>query len=78
MSEFVSDYKRKIAQLKEDGELPMMEGKSPMSNTGYNFLAFIESSDTRRGLQRVNIFAFFSTVVLEFDGKVSFCCKHKI
>jgi hypothetical protein len=39
MSEFVSGYKRKIAQLKEDGELPMMEGKSPMSNTGYNFLA---------------------------------------
>lgn len=39
MTEFVSGYKRKVAQLKEDGELPMMEGKSPMSNTGYNFLA---------------------------------------
>ena len=39
LSEYGSGYKRKVAQLKEDGELPMMEGKIAMSTTGYNFLA---------------------------------------
>ena len=41
MAEYCSGYKRKVAQLKEDGELPMMEGKVAMSSTGYNFLAEI-------------------------------------
>ena len=39
LTDFVSGYGKKVAQLKEDGELPIMEGKSPMSTVGYQFLA---------------------------------------
>ncbi|KAF0718558.1 Aste57867_1621 [Aphanomyces stellatus] len=39
MNEFSAGYKRKIAQLRSIGQLPLTEGKSPMSVAGYRYLA---------------------------------------
>ena len=39
LTDFVSGFAKRVAQAKEDGELPMVEGKSPMSTAGYHFLA---------------------------------------
>lgn len=38
MSQFMAGCKRQIAELKEGGEMPMQEGKAPMSSKGYYFL----------------------------------------
>lgn len=35
----MSSFKRRIAQLKADGEMPLFEGKQPMSEVGMRFLA---------------------------------------
>ena len=39
LGEYLAGYKREVAQLKERGEMPMGEGKAPMSGCGYEFLA---------------------------------------
>jgi hypothetical protein len=39
LTDFVSGYAKRVAQAKEDGDMPMVEGKSPMSTVGYHFLA---------------------------------------
>lgn len=39
MEQFFKGYTRKIAQMKQDGILPLVEGKQPMSFRGYKFLA---------------------------------------
>ncbi|KAF0696171.1 Aste57867_13060 [Aphanomyces stellatus] len=39
LKDFVSGYKRKYAQLKDSGEVPVAVGKAPLSVSGYQFLA---------------------------------------
>lgn len=39
MEHFFKGYNRKIAQMKQDGCMPLIEGKQPMSYNGYKFLA---------------------------------------
>lgn len=39
MNEFMNGYTRKIAMLKQEGEMPLIEGKRPISFSGYQFLA---------------------------------------
>ncbi|ETV66757.1 hypothetical protein, variant 1 [Aphanomyces astaci] len=41
MKEYVSDYRRKFAQLKESGEAPITEEKSPLPFGGYSYLASV-------------------------------------
>ncbi|KAH9150902.1 hypothetical protein AeRB84_006361, partial [Aphanomyces euteiches] len=35
---FTKGYKKRVAQLKEEGEIAMVEGKTPMSKEGYVYL----------------------------------------
>jgi len=37
--EFFNGYKRKIGELKQDGEMTSKEGKDPLSFSGYRFIA---------------------------------------
>ncbi|KAH9133192.1 hypothetical protein AeRB84_020675 [Aphanomyces euteiches] len=39
LSDFTSGYKRKIVQLKEEGTMQILEGKTPITFEGYKFLA---------------------------------------
>lgn len=39
LSEYLIDYKRKVAELKEPGDMKIGEGKQPMSFRGYEYLA---------------------------------------
>lgn len=39
LKNFFGGYKRKIANLKQDGEMSIIEGKGPLSFRGYKFLA---------------------------------------
>jgi hypothetical protein len=39
MEHFFKGYNRKIAQMKQDGFIPLIEGKQPISFKGYKFLA---------------------------------------
>ncbi|KAF0767433.1 hypothetical protein AaE_002852 [Aphanomyces astaci] len=45
LKQFAKGYKRHVAQLKEDGEIPMREGKCPMPKEGYMFLAMVAASN---------------------------------
>ncbi|KAF0737562.1 hypothetical protein Ae201684_006717 [Aphanomyces euteiches] len=38
LSDFTKGYKKRVAQLKEEGEIAMVEGKTPMSKEGYVYL----------------------------------------
>lgn len=58
-TDFIHGYKRKVASLKQDGEMKVTEGKSPLSFEGYRFLA------KKAVQQRIDIaWATFSWVFL--------------
>ena len=38
-TDFIHGYKRKVASLKQDGEMKITEGKAPLSFEGYRFLS---------------------------------------
>lgn len=54
LKELMGAYKRRIAQLKASGEMPMQEGKLPMSHAGYHFLA-------EQALKQTEDFNLYST-----------------
>jgi hypothetical protein len=47
LKEYLDGYKRETALLKERGEMPMGEGKAPMSGCGYEYLATTAMKQTQ-------------------------------
>jgi hypothetical protein len=53
LKDFFQGYERKIAELKQSGEKAIIEGKQPLSFSGYRFLAkkaFRQSTDHMQGI----------------------------
>jgi hypothetical protein len=53
LENFFSGYERKIADLKQNGEMSLIEGKKPLSFSGFRFLAneaLDQHKDTNLGI----------------------------
>ncbi|ETV82231.1 hypothetical protein, variant [Aphanomyces astaci] len=79
LKDFANGYKRHIAQLREDGEMPIGEGKLPMTVDGYAYLAKAALSARRDHFLAVNAHTFLlfcwnlmarsvSTASIRFDN----------
>ena len=53
ISRFFRGYRRKIAQLKQDGKKSMQDGKKPLSFRGYRFLADLARNQERDHTQSI-------------------------
>ena len=67
LKEFFAEYQRKIALLKQDGVMSIVEGKLPLSFRGYKFLPCKAMEQTTD--YSASIFLNFSLIM---------CCKNKV
>ncbi|KAH9112692.1 hypothetical protein AeMF1_013012 [Aphanomyces euteiches] len=58
LSDYMSGYKRMIAELKEEGEMPLHEGKEPIAVDGYRYLAqkALDGERDKKGRRTVHLF----------------------
>ncbi|KAH9076305.1 hypothetical protein Ae201684P_012791 [Aphanomyces euteiches] len=56
--DYMSGYKRMIAELKEEGEMPLHEGKEPIAVDGYRYLAqkALDGERDKKGRRTVHLF----------------------